>query len=125
MDAAARPEPLNQEGLAAFSARAGEQSPVVMLNLLAFHPDGGRERYMEYGEAVAPLLEKVGGRMTFMGQGSPALIGEGSWDLVLLVEYPSRGAFLEMVGSPEYQEIAHLRTEALAASELHPLDPAG
>ena len=27
-----------------------------------------------------------------------------------------------MIGSPEYQAIAHLRTEALAASELRPLD---
>ena len=29
-----------------------------------------------------------------------------------------------MVSSPEYGKIAHLRTEALAASELHPMDPA-
>ena len=39
-------------------------------------------------------------------------------------EYAGRGAFLEMISSPEYLEIAHLRTEALARSELHPLDPA-
>jgi len=26
--------------------------------------------------------------------------------------------------SPEYAEIAHLRSEALERSELHPLDPA-
>ena len=44
--------------------------------------------------------------------------------MVLLVEYPSRGAFLEMIGSDEYQAIAHLRTEALVKGELHPLDPA-
>jgi uncharacterized protein (DUF1330 family) len=41
-----------------------------------------------------------------------------------MVEYPTRGAFLEMISSPEYLEIAHLRTEALVRSELHPLDPA-
>ena len=41
-----------------------------------------------------------------------------------MVEYPTRRAFLEMVTSPEYLEIAHLRTEALERSELHPLDPA-
>jgi hypothetical protein len=27
-----------------------------------------------------------------------------------------------MVGSPEYEAIAHLRTEAITASELHPLE---
>ncbi|MBA3866336.1 MAG: DUF1330 domain-containing protein [Solirubrobacterales bacterium] len=114
----------NQEGFVAFASRAGEDAgPVVMLNLLAFRPDGGRERYEEYGGAVAPLLAKAGGRPTFMAQSGTPLLGDGSWDMVLLVEYPSRGAFLEMVGSEEYRAIAHLRTEALTRSELHPMDP--
>jgi uncharacterized protein (DUF1330 family) len=115
----------NQEGLVAFARRAAEEeAPVVMLNLLAFRPDGGRERYEEYGEAVTPLLAGVGGRIVFMGAPDLALLGEASWDLAILVEYPSRQAFLEMTGSPEYQRIADLRTEALTRSELHPLHPA-
>lgn len=97
---------------------------MVMLNLLAFKPGGGRERYEEYGEAVAPLLEKVRGRIVFMGASAVALLGEDSWDLVILVEYPTRQAFLDMIGSDEYQAIGHLRTEALARGELHPMDPA-
>lgn len=118
-------EPLNKEGFAAFAERAGEDAPVVMLNLLAFKPDGGRERYEEYGESVAPSLEKVGGRIVFMGPPGQPLLGEDSWDLVVLVEYPTRQAFLDMIGSAEYQAIGHLRTEALARGELHPIDPAG
>jgi uncharacterized protein (DUF1330 family) len=96
-----------------------------MLNLLAFRPDGGRERYDGYGAAVAPLLEKLGGRIVFLGEPAPALLGEDSWDLVELVElveYPSRQAFLDMIGSPEYQAIGPLRTEALTRGELHPID---
>ncbi len=124
MDAAASPEPLNQGGFAAFSGRAGDGAPLVMLNLLAFKPEGGRERYEEYGEAVAPLLAKVGGRIVFMGAPAPPLLGEGSWDLVVLVEYPTRQAFLDMIGSPEYKAVGHLRTEALTKGELHPMDPA-
>jgi uncharacterized protein (DUF1330 family) len=118
----AQDETLNQEGLAAFAERTGDGSPVVMLNLLAFVPDGGQERYGEYGAAVAPLLEKVGGRIVFVGLPGPPLLGEEPWDLVALVEYPSRQAFLDMVGSPEYQAIEHLRSEALVRSELHPMD---
>jgi uncharacterized protein (DUF1330 family) len=124
MDAAAEPERLNEDGFAAFSGRAGDGAPVVMLNLLAFVPDGGRERYEEYGEAVAPLLEKVGGRIVFMGAPAPPLLGDDAWDLAVLVEYPTRQAFLEMIGSPEYRAVGHLRTEALARGELHPMDPA-
>jgi uncharacterized protein (DUF1330 family) len=119
------PERPNEAGLAAFAERVAEGGrPVVMLNLLALRPEGGRERYEQYGAAVAPLLERVGGRVVYLGEPGPALLGDGSWDLVVLVEYPTRQAFLDMVGSPEYQAIAHLRTEALTRGELHPMDTA-
>jgi uncharacterized protein (DUF1330 family) len=123
MGMTAEPERLNQEGFAAFAARSEEPSPVVMLNLLRFKPDGGRERYAEYGAAVAPLLERAGARVVFAGDPATVLLGERSWDLVLLVEYPTRGAFLEMIASEDYRAIGHLRTEALTEGELHPLDP--
>jgi len=115
------PEMPNAAGLKALADRAGE-GPVTMLNLLLFKPESGRERYAEYGVAVAPLLEKAGGRVAYAGQAAPVVLGEQSWDLVLLIEYPTRQAFLDMVASPEYQEIAHLRSEALERGELHPLD---
>jgi uncharacterized protein (DUF1330 family) len=118
------PERLNQEGFAAFAARAGEDSPVVMLNLLRFKPDGGRERYAEYGAAVTPLLEKAGARVVYLGEPAQPLLGDGGWDSVLLVEYPTRQTFLDMIASPEYQAIGHLRTEALEHGELHPMSAA-
>lgn len=124
MDISAEPERLNVESFAAFAGRAAEDTPVVMLNLLAFKPEGGRARYEEYGVAVAPLLEKAGGRIVFLGSPASALLGEGSWDMVILVEYPTRQAFLDMTSSTEYQAIGHLRTEALVKGELHPMDPA-
>jgi uncharacterized protein (DUF1330 family) len=119
----AEAEQLNKDGLAAFTERLGD-GPVLMLNLLAFKPDGGAERYAEYTAAVAPLLEGVGGRIVFAGEARPALIGGGDWDVVALVEYPTRQAFMDMITSADYQAIAHLRTEALADSALQPLDPA-
>jgi uncharacterized protein (DUF1330 family) len=112
---------LNEQDLAAFTSRASD-GPVYMLNLLEFLPDGGAERYAEYGAAVAPVFERAGGKAVFAGQPAESLIGEGSWDLMVLVEYPTRQAFLDMVSSPEYQEIAHLRSEALRRSELRAMD---
>jgi|SRR6188474_1702124 len=123
MGHATSPESLNQGGFAAFAERVGDGKPVVMLNLLTFEADGGQQRYGEYGAAVAPLVEKAGGRIVFVGAPAMALLGGDSWDLVALVEYPTRQAFLDMIGSEEYQAIGHLRTEALARSELHPMDP--
>lgn len=119
----AEAEPLNPIAVEMLLERAGE-GPVAMLNLLDFKPGGGAERYAEYGAAVQPLLERVGARVLYAGQAGSPLIGPSKWDLVLLVEYPTRQAFLDMIGSPEYREIAHLRSEALERGELHPLDPA-
>lgn len=111
----------NEQAIAAFSQRAAE-GPVYMLNLLQFRPDGGAERYAEYGEAVAPLLADVGGEPVFAGRPSESLIGDGEWDLMVLVSYPNRQAFLEMISSTAYQAIEHLRTEALLRSELRAID---
>jgi uncharacterized protein (DUF1330 family) len=111
----------NQEAMTAFARRASD-GPVYMLNLLEFASDGGAERYAEYGAAVAPLLERAGGRAIFAGRPNEHLIGEGSWDMVLIVSYPTRQAFLDMVSSPEYQEVEHLRSEALIRAELRAMD---
>lgn len=121
IDASDLPERPNPDGLAAFAQRA-DDGPVTMLNLLAFDGDAGRARYEQYGAAVAPLLERVGGRIVYAGEAAPPLLGDARWDVVALVEYPTRQAFLDMVSSPEYQAIAHLRTQALTNGELHPLD---
>lgn len=96
--------------------------PVVMLNLLRFKP-GGRESYNRYAEAVATtFLPKVGGRVIYAGSGDTALVAEQgqAWDAVLLVHYPSRQAFSQMVADPEYQQVTHLRTEALEEAVLQP-----
>jgi uncharacterized protein (DUF1330 family) len=111
----------DQQAMAAFAGRAAE-GPVYMLNLLEFLPDGGAERYAEYGTAVAPLLERAGGKPVFAGRPSENLIGAGNWDLVLVVSYPTRQAFIDMVSSPEYREIEHLRSESLRRSELRAMD---
>lgn len=111
----------NEAALAAFSNRAAD-GPVYMLNLLEFRPGDGAERYVEYGEAVAPMLLRAGGKPIFAGRPSESLIGEGDWHLMVLVSYPTRQAFLDMIASPEYQAIEHLRTEALLRSDLRAVD---
>ena len=111
----------DERAMTAFANSASE-GPVYMLNLLEFASDGGAERYVEYGAAVAPLFEKAGGKPIFAGRPAESLIGDGNWDMVLVVSYPTRQAFLDMVSSPEYQEIEHLRSEALIRSELRAMD---
>ena len=103
--------------------------PVVMLNLLRFKEDG-RASYEAYSREVAPFLTGVGGELLYGGDCSTALVAPDShdWDVVLVVRYPSRQAFIEMVANPDYQRITHLRTEALSNAVLQattPLDASG
>lgn len=96
--------------------------PVVMLNLLRF-AEGGRELYARYGEAVGTtFLPRYGARVLYAGDGASALVAEDGqqWDAVLLVRYPSRAAFAQMVADPEYQQVTALRTRALSEAVLQP-----
>jgi uncharacterized protein (DUF1330 family) len=104
---------------------ADPSAPVVMLNLLRF-AEGGRDSYARYGAALqGGIMARHGARVLYAGDGDDALVaGDGqAWDAVLLVQYPSREAFGRMVADPEYQQIAHLRAEALAEAVLQPTTP--
>ncbi|MFC5065726.1 DUF1330 domain-containing protein [Actinomycetospora atypica] len=111
-------------GLKAFLAE-GPDEPVTMLNLLRFVPDGGAERYDEYIAHFRRFAGKVGAEVVYFGRGTTPLVAEPGqeWDAVLLVSYPTRRAFADMVRDPGYQEGTHLRTEALVEATLQPTVP--
>ncbi len=92
---------------------------ICMLNALWFKPDGGAQRYAEYGEAVMPILSGVGAEMLFppLAVEQP-LEGGFDPDLIVLVRYPSWDAFNGMWQTEAYSKIAHLRTEALERAVL-------
>ena len=94
------------------------EGPIRMLNMLKFKADGGAEKYAEYGKCTAPCLEKVDGKMIFRANGKMTVIGGEEWDLVFIIEYPSKDKMVEMITSEEYQAGAHLRHEALEDSRL-------
>ena len=101
--------------------------PVVMLNLLRFKADGGRESYAKYSQALVEEghLARVGGELLYAGDGSTALVAEDgqAWDAVLVVKYPSRAAFASMVADADYQKVTHFRTEALEEAVLQATVP--
>ncbi|WP_426731138.1 DUF1330 domain-containing protein [Myxococcus faecalis] len=88
--------------------------PLVMMNLVKFK-EGGRASFAEYANAVMPFMLKAGAQPLYAGDCSTPLVAEPgqTWDAVMLVRYPSRAAFLQMVSDPEYQRFNHLRTAAL------------
>lgn len=79
-----------------------DQGPVVMVNMLTLRD---RAAYTRYSQATMPLIKARGGTVLWAGDGEAVAFGDAAgdhWDYVVLVRYPSRAAFLDMMNSPEY-----------------------
>jgi uncharacterized protein (DUF1330 family) len=112
-------EPTSDQ-IASLAARPADEH-VVMINLLQFRADGGRQSYVRYMQEVAPHLQRVGGTVRYMGEAPTVVIGDGKkpwWDAILVVEYPSPAAFLDMVTNEEYLEVHEHRAAGLDRGDL-------
>jgi uncharacterized protein (DUF1330 family) len=98
------------------------EGPIVMLNLLRFKPDVGAESYDRYAKVASRLVAEIGGRVLYFGTQKMPVIGHEEWDAVILVEYPSRTAFLTMIADERYQSVARYRHDALIDSRLYALE---
>ncbi len=98
--------------------------PVVMVNLLKFkeradESEGdasGQVAYGRYAEQMRKVVESQGGRFIWAGRVDSKVIGDDGdpeFDVVALVEYPSRREFLEIVGSQKVREIGEHRSAGL------------
>ncbi len=89
-----------------------EGKPFVMVNLLKFKEKGshdgetGRDAYNRYAMVMMSFLKRFDARPLWVGDVGMSFIGteDETWDEVILVEYPSREAFLSMISSPEYKD---------------------
>jgi uncharacterized protein (DUF1330 family) len=122
----------SRASLAHFVAAVPADQPLSMLNLLRFRdqaaysaelsvaPCSGRQAYAEYTRQVLPLLGALGAELVWLGQVHSALIAPAGedWHEALLVKYPSKQAFMQMIQSAAYRAIVHHRTAALADSRL-------
>ena len=92
---------------------SAETGPVVMVNLLKFKdradaPDtgmSGMEAYAKYAKAMVAIVESGGGRMIWSGRVTGMVLGESdvAFDMIALIEYPSRQAFAQIVGDARVQ----------------------
>ena len=102
--------------------------PVVMINLLRFKPRAdapdegisGEEAYRRYADAMRTIVESRGGRFLWVGRVDSQVIGTGGegFQMIGLVEYPSRQAFLAIATDPEVQEIGVHRAAGLESQWL-------
>lgn len=98
-----------------------KDTPVTMLNILKFKEmaDGkeetGIEAYKRYSKGATAHLKKAGGKLIWAGEVINTVIGdmEDQPHQILIIEYPTVSHFLNMVMTPEYQELSKDRTIAL------------
>ncbi len=124
MDIAQKPKP---EQIKELMSGPGD-TPVVMVNLLAFKnaADGGnegmtgQESYERYAKNMRKFVESNGGRFIWSGRVDSMVMGESDVDfqVVALVEYPSRKAFLEIASSAHVSEIGQDRKKGLVGQWL-------
>jgi hypothetical protein len=104
--------PLDPAALDRLAATLPAGTPVFMLNLLRFAPDGGRaayfDRYVPAFRAIAAELGVEGAGAIWIGQVAGIVAGpaDEAWDAALVVRYPSLGAFRAIVESPRYRATA-------------------
>ena len=90
---------------------------ITMVHLLKFkaraeYPDGretdltGAEAYGVYRSKMVERATSAGGRLVFQGVARQLLLGqvEEMWDEVLIVEFPSKESFDEIISSPDMAE---------------------
>ena len=72
-------------------------------------------------------MPKYGLELVYVGAGYTPLAAEPGqeWDAVVLVRYPTRRAFADMVRSPSTGPGRILRTEGLIEATLQPTTPIG
>jgi uncharacterized protein (DUF1330 family) len=95
----------------------GLDGPVVMLNLVKYNEGGGREEYLTYSRGFIPLLKACGGTILWAGDVTGVARGDADaddWDYAVLVQYPDRRAFVDVMTSDEYAAINTHRLAGLA-----------
>lgn len=117
----AGPKEINAELIASLPDRG----PVVMVNLLRLRD---RDEYRRYSEHTMPLIKARGGTVLWAGNGEAVAFGDAArdrWDYVVLVQYPTRAAFLDMMASDAYaaanvhRELAVEKHVILAAAQTY------
>jgi uncharacterized protein (DUF1330 family) len=123
-------------------AQGRQEGEVVMINLLHFDRSGapergsaaaagaressGKDAYLDYSDQVIKMVEARGGKVIWTGRPEQVLIGDtdaDAWDMVALVSYPSRAAFIDMVTSPSYGEAHADRERGLDRTVLLACEP--
>ncbi|MFP4193539.1 MAG: DUF1330 domain-containing protein [Desulfobacterales bacterium] len=96
-----------------------DHGELVMVTLLRFKSEGGEALYEKFSQMIYPIIKRIGARIIYYGSGVMAFIGDEHWDAVMIVEYPSRSAFAEMINDRQYMDAVTYWQEALVDARVY------
>jgi uncharacterized protein (DUF1330 family) len=117
-----------------FLSQFEHEGPIDMVNQFKFreqanYPDNreepertGMEAFSIYAQQLTPILEDCGGCIRLWeGEVHFDITGNGSdtWDLMMVVRYPSRKALMKLFSHPGFAKIHHHRQAALTDSRTY------
>jgi uncharacterized protein (DUF1330 family) len=106
--------------------------PIAQVNLLKFRtkseypedaPEHGLDEpgaaaYHRYTEAFIAAAADAGVECLLMGDVERYFIGNGDWDEVVVMHFPSRTAFMAMLNRPEFRDMHRHREAGLLCQEV-------
>jgi len=106
--------------------------PIAQVNLLKFrvkseypadapeHGDAttGAEAYQRYADAFGVAAADVGASCLLMGATERYFIGQGDWDAVMVMHFPSRQAFIATLNHANYHDMHRHRDAGLLCQDL-------
>ena len=106
--------------------------PIAQVNLLKFRvraeyrdvdpENGGGEAgsvaYRRYADAFRVAAAEAGGVCLLFGDVERYVIGNGDWDAVLVMQFPSRAAFIATLNHVDYPDMHRHRDAGLLCQEL-------
>ncbi len=101
-------------------------APFVMVDFIDFTDVAGHQRDLdEYTEPAMEVVAEAGGRLLWQGRVKRVIAGrpDDLWDALVLVGYPSRQRFIDMVTSQAYREVASVRSQAVRRSAVMAATP--
>jgi len=93
-----------------------EKGEMIVGEFLRFKDAEGREKYKEYGAAIAPLIKSIGGEIVLSVDCELPVVSEELWDHFVMITYPSLDAFKKLFQTDEWIEASRIRRAALDAS---------
>jgi len=103
-----------------------DSGPIVVLNLLKLKEDTEEnlEQYLTYVLGVMTNWGDVGMKPVYAGKLNELIFGGcGDWDYMLLVHYPTRRVWFDMMDSDEYAALHHGRENSMKMAMLWFSDP--